>query len=74
MAVVGGCPHPQHKADEQVAKERHAAAGAGIEAVAAAELLRGAGGGSWAAQRAGSRGWSPGKQGHLRQHACRRPG
>ena len=30
---------PQHKTDEQVAKERHAASRTGIEAVVAAELL-----------------------------------
>lgn len=65
---------PQHKADEQVAKERHAAPGAGIEAVVAAELLRGGVAGQLGGEEREAEDGAQGKQGHLRQHACRRPG
>jgi len=64
----------QHKADQQVAKERHAAAGAGIEAVVAGELVGGRVAGQLGGKERKAENGTQGKQGHLRHYPHRRPG
>ena len=82
----GGCPHPQHKTDEQVskapcspgagiAKSRKVAGNAGIPNIKAAQGSPGAGREQLGERSSGKqKDGAKEQQGHLRQHARRRPG